>query len=499
MSKDIDKKDSAKKMDGAHGETDYIAQEDGRESGGGKEMPFGWALFCIGFLLVSMVLSVLWLDIPIHINLLTSMAVTLGVAWLNGKKWDEIFSYIEYGGKVCIAPTLTMMIVGIVIGSWIASGTVPMIIYWGLKMINPAIFLAAACVVCAITSISTGSSWSTAGTVGIALMAVGGGLGINPAMTGGAIISGAYFGDKMSPMSDTTNLAPAVAEADIFDHIRSMVYTSGPAFLITLVFYGVLGLKYTGHNVDNEAIAATMESLKATFNLNPLVLLPPVIVIAMAVLQKPAIPTLLISSAVAGAMAMIFQGASLTEITTIMDTGFKSETGIHDIDVLLSRGGLQSMLWTAALGMLGMLYGSIMEKSGLLEAFLKKMKLFTNTLGGLVTVVVLSCIILLAATASQTLAIVVGGRMYISEFRKKNLLPQTLSRTLEDSGTIVSPLIPWSLCGVYMAGTLGVSTMSYLPFAIFCWICPILAVIYGFTGKFFWKTGEKSSKRTYAE
>lgn len=464
-----------------------------------QKMPFGWALFCILFLLVSMVLSVVWLDIPVHINLLASMAVTLGVASLNGKKWDDIFSYIEYGGKICIAPTLTMMIIGILIGSWIASGTVPMIIYWGLKLINPAIFLVATCVVSAITAISTGSSWSTAGTVGIALIAVGGGLGINPAMTAGAIISGAYFGDKMSPMSDTTNLAPAVAEADIFDHIRSMVYTSGPAFLITLVFYGVMGLKYTGHNVNSEAIVTTMETLKATFNLNPLVLLPPVVVIAMAVMKKPAIPTLLVSSAMAAAMAMIFQGNSLTEIATIMDTGFKSETGIHDIDVLLSRGGLQSMLWTASLGMLGMLYGAIMEKSGLLGAFLEKLKFFTKSLGGLVTVVVLSCTVLLAATASQTLAIVVGGRMYVSEFRKRDFLPQTLSRTLEDSGTIVSPLIPWSLCGVYMAGTLGVPTLSYLPFATFCWICPILAIIYGFTGKFFWKTGEIASKRTYRE
>lgn len=463
-----------------------------------QKMPFGWAMFCIMFLLVSMVLSVVWLDIPVHINLLASMAVTLGVASLNGKKWDDIFGYIEYGGKICIAPTLTMMIIGILIGSWIASGTVPMIIYWGLKLINPAVFLVATCIVCAITSISTGSSWSTAGTVGIALIAVGGGLGINPAMTAGAIISGAYFGDKMSPMSDTTNLAPAVAEADIFDHIKSMIYTSGPAFLITLVFYGVMGLKYTGHNVDNEAIALTMETLKATFNLNPLVLLPPVIVIVMAIMKKPAIPTLLISSAVAAAMAMIFQGCNLTEITTIMDTGFKSETGIHDIDVLLSRGGLQGMLWTASLGMLGMLYGAIMEKSGLLEAFLEKLKFFTKSLGGLVTVVVLSCTVLLAATASQTLAIVVGGRMYVSEFRKRNLLPQTLSRTLEDSGTIVSPLIPWSLCGVYMSGTLGVAVLDYLPFATFCWICPLLAIFYGFTGKFFWKTGEKPSKRTYA-
>ena len=183
-------------------------------------------------------------------------------------------------------------------------------------------------------------------------------------------------------------------------------------------------------------------------------------------------------------------------ILNILDSGFSIDTALPEFNRLVNRGGLQSMLWTAALGILGMLYGSIMEKTGLLEALLSKMDPLVKSTGGLVTAVVLTCTLLMA-TASQTLAIVVGGRMYIGEFKKKNLLPQTLSRTLEDSGTIISPLVPWSLCGAYMAGTLGVSTMSYLPFAMFCWLCPVLAIVYGFTGKFFWKTGEKSSQKIY--
>jgi len=191
------------------------------------------------------------------------------------------------------------------------------------------------------------------------------------------------------------------------------------------------------------------------------------------------------------------QRVQFTSIVDILMDGFSIDSGFADFDRLMNRGGLQSMLWTASLGMLGMLYGAIMEKTGLLEAFLEKMKSMTKSLGGLVTTVVLTNIILLAATASQTLAIVVGGRMYVTEFKKKDLLPQTLSRTLEDSGTVVSPLIPWSLCGVYMAGTLGVDAISFVPFSFFCWFCPILAIIYGFTGKFFWKTGEKASQRTY--
>ena len=463
------------------------------------KMPFGWALFCIAFLLISMILSLVWLDIPVHINLIIAIAVTLLVSWLNnGHNWSLLSDAIDYGGKICIQPTIIMMLIGVLIASWIASGTVPMIIYWGLKLISPSVFLLTACLISAIIAIAIGSSWSTAGTVGVALMGVGLGLGINPAMTAGAVISGAYLGDKMSPMSDTTNLAPAVAEADLFDHIRSMMVTTGPAFVISLIIYGLLGLKYSADSVDSAMVAATMDAIQSHFTMNILLLLPAVVVIVLAILKAPSIPTLLLSALTAVILAMIFQGQSLSSILNILDGGFSIESGLAEFDRLMNRGGLQSMLWTAALGILGMLYGAIMEKTGLLTAFMEKLKPLVKSTGGLITTVIVSCTILLAATASQTLAIVVGGRMYITEFKKKDLLPQTLSRTLEDSGTIISPLIPWSLCGAYMAGTLGVSTESYLPFAFFCWLCPIIAIIYGFTGKFMWKTGDIASKKVYS-
>lgn len=463
-----------------------------------NKMPFGWALFCIAFLLVSMVCSLLWLNIPIHINLLTSIGIALGVSWLNnGHNWKALSDAIDYAGSIAMQPTIIMMLIGSLIASWIACGTVPMIIYYGLKLINPSVFLVTACVICAIVAIASGSSWSTAGTIGVALMGIGAGLGINPAITAGAIISGSYFGDKMSPMSDTTNLAPAVSEADLFDHIRSMLYTAGPSLIITLVLYAVLGIRHTASSVNSQVVANTMNAITNNFHINIFLLLPAVVVIGMAVKKCPSIPTLLISTLVAVICAMVFQGHSLSSMVSILDSGFSIDSGYADFDKLMNRGGLQSMLWTASLGMLGMLYGAIMEKTGLLEAFLEKLKIFTKSLGGLVTTVIFTNVILLAATASQTLAIVVGGRMYITEFKKKDLLPQTLSRTLEDSGTIVSPLIPWSLCGVYMAGTLGVDVVSFVPYSFFCWICPLLAIVYAFTGKFFWKTGEKASQRTY--
>ena len=434
-----------------------------------KDMPFGWAVFCLAFLFVSMIGSV--------------------VFKMN----------IQYGGKICISPTVIMMLVGVLIASWIASGTVPTIIYWGLKLINPSFFLVTASLLCAIVAIAIGSSWSTAGTVGVALMGIGLGLGINPAMTAGAILSGSYLGDKMSPMSDTTNLAPAVAEADLFDHIRSMMFTTVPAFVISLVIYGILGMQYGAGSVNSATVDAILDAIQSNFSMNPLVFLPPVIVIVMAVKKCPSIPTLVVSAVAASVIAVAIQGTGFAEILSILKNGFSIETGFADFDRLVNRGGLGSMLDTAALGLLGMLYGAIMDKTGMLNSILSHMKKLTGSVGSLITVVILANIILLATTASQTLAIVVGGRMFISEFRKKNLLPQVLSRTLEDSGTIISPLIPWSLCGVYMAETLGVSTVSYLPFSFFCWLCPVIAIIYGFTGKFVWKTGEIKSQRTYAE
>ena len=457
------------------------------------QMPFGAALFCMLFLLGSMVASMLWLDIPIHIDLLLSIGVTLLVAYLcNGHQWKPLSDAIDYGGKICIQPTIIMMTIGCVVASWIACGTVPMIIYWGLKLINPSVFLLTSCLITAIVAIPIGSPWSAAGTIGVALMGIGMGLGVNPAMTAGAVVSGAYLGDKMSPMSDTTNLAPAVAEADLFDHIKSMMYTTGPAFVITLIVYGLLGLQYDASSVDSEMVTMMTAAIQENFHMNILLLLP-----AVAVIKCPSIPTLMVSTLVAVVLAMLVQGQSLSGILNILDSGFSIDTALPEFNRLVNRGGLQSMLWTAALGILGMLYGSIMEKAGLLEALLSKMAPLVKSTGGLVTAVVLTCTLLLMATASQTLAIVVGGRMYIGEFKKKTLLPQTLSRTLEDSGTIISPLVPWSLCGAYMAGTLGVSTMSYLPFTMFCWLCPVLAIVYGFTGKFFWKTGEKSSQKAY--
>jgi len=328
-------------------------------------------------------------------------------------------------------------------------------------------------------------------------MAVGAGLGVNPAMTAGAIVSGAYFGDKMSPLSDTTNLAPGVAEGDLFDHIKAMFYTTGPAYLISIAFYAFLGMKYAGSTLDASTINNTLDVLNQSFNLNLITLIPPILVIAFAIKKVPALPSLFISAMVASLIAILIQGETITTITGIMDGGYKSATGIADIDSLLSRGGLQNMSWTVSLTMIVLAYGAILEKLGVLEVVLNRFKSLTKTVGSLVCSTVLTGVGLNFATASQYMSIVITGRMYVSAYKEKDMLPQTLSRTLEDSATMTSPLVPWNVCAVFFAGALGVSTVAYAPYAILNWLTPMIAILFGFMGKFQWKTGDIASTKTY--
>lgn len=454
------------------------------------------SLMIVGYLVVAMVLAIFYLNEKLHVTMLSAFGVAVIILTLEKCPYKNIEASILEGSKLAVPTILILYSIGCLMGAWIASGTVPMIIYWGLKLINPSIFLVTACIACIITSLATGSSWSTIGTVGVALIGVGMGLGINPAMTAGAIVSGAAFGDKMSPLSDTTNVAPAVAEGDLFDHIRAMVYTAGPGIVIALLAFLVMGMK-TGGTASSETVNAILSALAGQFNLNIITLIPPVLVIFLAVKKKPALPTLMISAAVATMIAIFLQGESLKTMAAIMEGGFVSETGLKDIDKLLSRGGLFSMNYTSSLTIIVMVYGSLLEKMGVLDVLLEKMKVLTKTVGSLVCTTVVTSILLNLITASQYMSIVLTGRLFVAEYKKKDMLPQTLSRTLEDSGTVTSLLIPWNLCGSFASTTMGVSCFAFLPFAVFNWVVPLIAITFGFLGKFQWKTGEIPSVKTY--
>ncbi|WP_416390162.1 Na+/H+ antiporter NhaC [Tepidibacter hydrothermalis] len=418
-----------------------------------------------------------------HIPLICGAVIAALMATTRlGFQWNELEEGVMKTINMAMQAVLILMIVGTIIGTWILSGVVPTMIYYGLKILSPGIFLVATCIICAIVALATGSSWTTAGTVGIALLGVGQGLGIPNYIVAGAIISGAYFGDKMSPLSDTTNLAPAMAGANLFDHVRHMLFTTGPSLLIALILYGFLGAKYAGKNIDPTIINQMLDALSSSFNINPLLFLPPIIVITIVILKVPAIPGLITGSILGGIFAAIFQKSSLGEIITSANYGFVSNTGIESVDSLLTRGGLQSMMWTVSLILCALTLGGILEKTGMLEVIAENILKLARGTGGLVVATVFSCIFVNLVTGEQYLSIVIPGRMYKDAYGKKGLHPKNLSRALEDSGTLTSPLIPWNTCGAYMWATLGVHPFAYLPFAFLNLINPIISMFYGFTG-----------------
>ena len=310
-------------------------------------------------------------------------------------------------------------------------------------------------------------------------------------MTAGAVITGAILGDKMSPLSDSTNLAAGVSEANLFDHIRSMVYTTGPAFLISLVIYFVIGFQFKGGNVDTSAVTTILAGLSKSFNLSPvksiLSLIPLVIVIVLAVKNVSGVAVMVIASLAGLILAMLLQGRGLYEMMNFMNYGFSMKTGVATVDKLLNRGGLQSMMWTVSLGFLGLSFGGILEKTRMLEVLLDKMSVLVKKPGNLICTHVISTIGVNIFSASQYMAILIPGRMFLPAYKKLGIKNMVCSRTCEDAGTVTSPLVPWGLCGVFFAGTLGVPTMQYLPYTYLALITPCVAIIYGYAGLFIFK------------
>ncbi len=464
-----------------------------------KKVGFGGALFVLLFLCVAMFVQIFVLhqDWVTHITLLLAGLVAGIVAMLSGFTWQDVQDGILYGCGIAMLPMLILMLVGVLIASWIPAGVIPTLIYYGLKILSPNVFLLTVCFICCVASLATGSSWTTGATFGVAFMGIGLGLGIPPAMTAGAIISGSIFGDKMSPLSDSTNLAAGVAEADLFDHVKSMLYTTGPAILICLVIYGLLGLGFRGRSVDTNQINSILTGLKEHYFISPVALIPPILVVFLAVKKVSGLAVMVIASVVGAIFAIVFQGIGLGEMMSILNDGFKSKIGVEAVDKLLSRGGLQSMMWTISLGFIALSFGGILEKTGMLNALLERISKLVNNVRGLVVTHVVSAILVNLFSASQYMAIIIPGRMLVPAYKKLNLLPQVCSRTCEDSATVTSPLVPWGLCGVYFTGVLGVSTIAYLPYTYLAFLSPLIAILWAFLNKFMWREGEKASVRTY--
>ena len=428
-----------------------------------------------------------------QIALILSACVAAIVGIKNGYKWKDIESGIVKGIGMGMSAILILLAVGALIGTLIMSGTVPAMIYYGLNILSPSIFYFATCIICAIAALSIGSSWTVAGTLGVALMGIATGLGLSPSITAGAVISGAYFGDKMSPLSDTTNLAPAIAGTDLFTHIKHMLWTTGPSLVIALVMFLFIGLttEISGNAQGLELIQTTLQN---TFNISIVSFIPIIVIFILAYNKVPAFPTILIGALLAGLFSAILQpqivknfvdqpelSTSLVMISgiwTALHSGFVLESGVEIVDDLLTRGGMASMLNTIWLVICALTFGAVLETTNLLKKLVESVLSLANSTGSLIITTIATCIGINIIAADQYISIVLPGRMYRAEFARKKLAARNLSRTLEDSGTITSPLIPWNTCGAYMSASLGVATFSYLPFCFFNIVNPIIAIIY---------------------
>ncbi|MEZ5557494.1 MAG: Na+/H+ antiporter NhaC [Pseudomonadales bacterium] len=435
-----------------------------------------------------------------QIALVIGAVIATGVGIKNGHTWKVIEENIVSGIATALPAILILFSVGSLIGIWMLSGTVPTMIYYGLLLLDPAIFYAATCLLCAITALSIGSSWTVAGTLGIALVGVAAALGLSVEITAGAIISGAYLGDKLSPLSDTTNLAPAVTGIDIFTHIRHMSWTTLPSFVIALVAFALIGLFGPSPHGDTGALSRTLDLLAASFDIGPLMLLPVALVVYLAARKVPAVASILAGVLLGAIMALIFQqpailalaGGEVTDagtgtrllrsVWTVLFNGYSASTGDANLDALLSRGGMSSMLNTVWLIICAMCFGSAMEKAGVLARLVEVLVAMARSTGSLIATTLATCFGVNVLAADQYMAIVIPGRMFGDAYRARGLHAKNLARTLEDAGTITSPLVPWNTCGAYMAATLGVPTLAYLPFAFFNLINPFVSALYGYTG-----------------
>jgi NhaC family Na+:H+ antiporter len=433
-------------------------------------------------MVVFLVVGIFMFQSDPHVPLILSGVAAAVVAVYLGYTWREIEKGIISAVSLALQALLILMIIGTIIGTWLAAGIVPTMIYYGLDFLSPAYFLPAAAVICSVVAIASGNAWTATGTVGIAIMGVGVGLGVNPAMVAGAVISGCYFGDKISPFSETTNMAPGITGVALFDHIRHMLYTTIPALIISVVIYFFLGMSFKSKGAGVDEIAALQQNLSDIFIISPWLLIVPVVVLGLIAMKTPAIPGLVIGSIIGGIVAVTVQGIAAADIFTIMVYGFEMETGNEVLDNLLNNGGTEAMMYTVSLVMIAMSFGGILETSGVLGVIVQSLLKLAKSTGSLIATTVVTCMTANVVACDQYLSILIPGRMYVTAYRKRQLHPKNLSRTLEDAGTMTSPLVPWNTCGAFMTATLGVSTFHYAPYAFLCIISPLIALIYGFTG-----------------
>jgi len=437
------------------------------------------------------------LDGPIQVALVLCAGVAALVAVKNGHEWAEVQTAGQGAMASVTSAVFILLAVGALIGTWNLSGTIPTLVYYGIQVLSPGWYYAATALICAVVALSIGSSWTTAGTIGVGLVGIATMLGVSPAITAGAVISGAYLGDKTSPLSETTILTAQMVKVDVYAHIRRQVWTSVPAFLVALAVFFVLGLAHVGETEDTVSTTTELDALSDVFWISPVNLLPLVLLAYLSIRKVPASLALIASALFAGALAAFTQPEvvaafvsgtgnvvveSIKAVWQAMATGFDIDTGLTEVDQLVSRGGMDSMLLTLWLIFGAVTFGALLEHFGLIARLVGPMIASATSTGRLFLTVFACGFGLNVVAGDQYIALVLPSRVFRLEFAQRGLAPTNLSRLAADSGTVTSPLVPWNSCGAFMGATLGVSTLLYAPYAIFCYASPLLSVVYGYTG-----------------
>jgi Na+:H+ antiporter, NhaC family len=447
-----------------------------------RKVPFGLAIIPLFVMVVSMAVTIVKFEGDPHIPLIIGTVVAGLVAWFAGFKWEFIEEGIYKGIKMALPAILIIITVGMIIGSWIGGGIVATMVYYGLKIMSPSMFLVSISVITALITLAIGSSWSTMGTIGVAGMGIGMSMGIPAPMVAGAIISGSYFGDKMSPLSDTTNLAAGITGTDLFAHIRHMIYTTIPALLIALGVYWYLGRDFSNAGVDNQEIMEIMNVIQTNFIVSPWLLLVPAAVILLVAFKVPALPALIVGVFLGWIAQFTVQGGAIADAVYTLQNGFTIETGNASVDELFSRGGIQDMMYTVSLALIAMAFAGVMEQTGMLHSLVDKILKLARTARSLVVSTVATSFLTNVAAGEQYLSILLPGRMYKKAYEDKGLHSKNLSRAIEDGGTVTSPLVPWNTCAVFIISALSVHPFEYAPYAVLNFTVPILSIIFALFG-----------------
>lgn len=447
-----------------------------------RQPKFLQALLPLIILMVVAVLSITKWKTGMFIPLLSGIVITAILGLFLGYKWVNIEKFISEGVSRALLPLFILFMIGLIVGTWILSGVIPTMIYYSLELISPSIFIPIVAIVTGVLSISTGSSFTSISTIGLAFMVVGQGMGFPPALVAGAILSGAYFGDKLSPLSDTTNVAPAVSETDLFSHIRHMLWDTLPAYFLAVIIYYFVGMHYNAGTANFEQIDQIIKTLDSAFNINPILLLLPVITIILVLKRFPVLPTLLIISILGGIMAMVFQGSSIAEVIQSMTSGYSAQTEIQAVDALLNKGGILSMLNIVGLILLATALGGLLEGVQVFQVLLNTLIQKARSSKSLIMLTLTSAAMIALASGSQFLVLILTGRAFAKTYKERGLDTVNLSRCLEAIGTVSINLVPWSVNAVFALGILGVSAQEFIPYSYFILLVPIINIIYGLTG-----------------